>query len=62
MAKNNLASPIFHDETAARQWFEATRWPSGPICPKCGSAKNYPTKKVGVYRCAASTCRRIESK
>ena len=58
MAKNNLANPIFSDETAARQWFEATRWPDGPICPKCGSAKHYATKKAGVYRCAASTCRK----
>jgi transposase-like protein len=58
MAKNNLANPIFSDETAAREWFEAARWPEGPICPKCGSAKHYATKKVGVYRCAAPTCRK----
>ena len=58
MAKNNLANPIFSDETAARQWFEATRWPKGPICPKCGSAKHYATKKAGVYRCAAPACRK----
>jgi transposase-like protein len=58
MAKNNLANPIFSDEAAARQWFEATRWPNGPVCPKCGSAKHYATKRPGVYRCAASTCRR----
>jgi transposase-like protein len=58
MAKNNLANPIFSDETAARQWFEATRWPDGPICPKCGSAKHYGTKKAGVYRCAAPACRK----
>ena len=58
MAKNNLANPIFSDETAARQWFEAARWPEGPICPKCGSAKHYATKKAGVYRCAAPTCRK----
>ncbi len=58
MAKNNLANPIFGDETAARQWFEATRWPEGPICPKCGSAKHYATKKAGLYRCAAPTCRK----
>jgi transposase-like protein len=55
---NTLASPIFHDETAARVWFEKARWPNGPICPKCGSAKHYATKKLGVYRCAASTCRK----
>lgn len=58
MAKNNLANPIFSDETAARQWFEATRWPQGPICPKCGSAKHYATKKPGTYRCGAPTCRK----
>jgi transposase-like protein len=58
MAKNNLANPILSDETAARQWFEATRWPNGPICPKCQSTKHYATKKAGVYRCAASTCRK----
>lgn len=58
MAKNAFADPIFHDETAARAWFEAARWPNGPICPKCKSAKAYPTKKAGVYRCAASTCRK----
>jgi transposase-like protein len=58
MAKNSFSAPIFHDETAARAWFEKTRWPDGPICPKCGSAKHYPTKKAGVYRCAAPTCRK----
>jgi hypothetical protein len=34
MAKNQFAEPHFHDEEAARQWFEAARWPNGPICPK----------------------------
>jgi transposase-like protein len=59
MAKTNqFAEPHFHDENAARAWFEAARWPHGPICPKCRSAKSYPTKKAGVYRCAASTCRK----
>ena len=56
--KNNLANPIFHDETAARQWFEGARWPNGPICPKCKGEKHYATKKAGVYRCAAPTCRK----
>jgi transposase-like protein len=58
MAKNQFAAVHFHDEEVARAWFEAARWPNGPICPKCGSAKAYPTKKAGVYRCAASTCRK----
>ena len=58
MAKNNIANPIFSHETAARGWFEAARWPNGPVCPKCGSAKAYATKKAGVYRCASPTCRK----
>jgi transposase-like protein len=56
--KNKFASPHFHDEEAAQRWFEAARWSNGPICPKCGSAKHYATKKLGRYRCAASTCRK----
>ncbi|MGH9637823.1 MAG: IS1595 family transposase [Candidatus Angelobacter sp.] len=58
MAKNQFAEPHFHDEATARAWFEAARWPNGPICPKCGSAKRYATKKVGVYRCGSPTCRK----
>lgn len=58
MARNTFTDPIFHDETAARVWFEAARWPNGPVCPKCGSAKHYATKKLGRYRCAAPTCRK----
>jgi transposase-like protein len=56
--KNVFAFAYFHDEAAARAWFEAARWPDGPICPKCGSAKHYATKKLGRYRCAAPTCRK----
>lgn len=58
MPKNTLANPIFHDEDAARLWFEKARWPNGPICPKCGSAKHYATKKLGRYRCGNPVCRK----
>ncbi|HUZ32452.1 MAG TPA: IS1595 family transposase [Xanthobacteraceae bacterium] len=58
MSRNQFAESHFHDEAAARAWFEATRWPQGPICPKCKGAKHYATKKPGVYRCAAPTCRK----
>lgn len=58
MAKNQFAEPHFHDEDAARRWFEAARWPEGPICPHCKSAKHYATKKAGRYRCAAPDCRK----
>jgi len=59
MAKKNVfAEKRFHDEDAAREWFEASRWPDGPICPHCGSLKHYATKKVGRYRCGEKECRK----
>jgi transposase-like protein len=48
----------FHDEEAAREWFESARWPSGPTCPHCGSLKHYATKKAGRYRCGEKECRK----
>jgi len=58
MARKGFTAPLFHNETAAREWFEGSRWPNGPICPKCGSAKHYATKKEGRYRCGSPTCRK----
>lgn len=60
MAKkpNTFAAKHFHDEEAARAWFEAARWPSGPNCPRCGSVKHYATKKPGRYRCGEKECRK----
>ncbi len=59
MAKNLFKEPHFHDEDAARAWFEAARWPAGPVCPKCGVIGHaYKTKKAGVYRCAEKACRK----
>ena len=58
MAKNVFAAPHFHDEKAARAWFEAARWPNGPVCPACKGDKPYATKKLGRYRCAAKDCRK----
>jgi transposase-like protein len=58
MGKNTFAAKHFHDEEAARQWFENTRWPSGPNCPSCGTLEPYKTKKAGVYRCKSKECRR----
>jgi transposase-like protein len=33
----DLTDPIFTDERKARAYFEAIRWPHGPICPHCGN-------------------------
>jgi transposase-like protein len=58
MDKNIFSEPRFHNEDAARSWFEAARWPNGPICPHCSGGKHYATKKIGRYRCANKECRR----
>jgi transposase-like protein len=58
MTKNVFAEAHFHDEDAARVWFEKARWPHGPICPRCKSAKHYATKKPGRYRCGNKACRK----
>jgi transposase-like protein len=56
--KNIFKQAHFHDEDAARVWLEAARWPSGAVCPTCGSLKHYATKKAGRYRCGEKECRR----
>lgn len=55
---NTFSDRRFHDEDAARAWFEAARWPNGPVCPHCGSLTKYATKKPGRYRCAEKECRK----
>ena len=56
--KNIFTQPHFHDEEAARMWFESARWPHGLNCPHCGSLKHYATKKAGRYRCGEKECRK----
>lgn len=53
----------FSTEEAARDYFEVSRWPNGPVCPHCGNAEAgrvykvtaNPGKKIrmGLYKCAA---------
>jgi transposase-like protein len=53
---DDLANPIFSDESKAREHFEAVRWPDGPVCPHCGVVGNATQLKgastrPGVYKC-----------
>ena len=58
MTMCKLDEARFHNDTAARQYLEATLWPNGRVCPHCGSVDNsYVTSKAGLYRCAAQECR-----
>src|ERR1700720_3714759 len=52
----DLTNPIFNNETAAWQHFEAVRWPDGPVCPHCGVINSADpiigkTARHGLYRC-----------
>src|SRR6202166_287380 len=58
MDRNIFTEDRFHNEEAARAWFETARWPHGPVCPNCKSANHYATKKIGRYRCANKECRK----
>jgi transposase-like protein len=54
------SEPHFKDEAAARSTLERILWPSGPVCPHCGSIDHaYPQKsRPGVWRCAEAECRK----
>jgi transposase-like protein len=55
---SRFSAPHFHDDTAARSYLEALRWPDGPICPHCGTVNHaYAIKPAGTYRCAEKECR-----
>lgn len=54
-----LSEPHFHDDAAARVYFEKVRWPDGRVCPHCGViGGEYATKRAGRYRCGAKECRK----
>lgn len=49
----NQVSKLTEDE--ARAYFEAIRWPDGPVCPHCGSVEALKlqgrTVRPGLYKC-----------
>jgi transposase-like protein len=49
-----LSAPHFHDEAAAYKELEASLWPHGPVCPRCGGLDRITAVKggrIGLYRC-----------
>jgi transposase-like protein len=49
-----LSASYFHDEAAAFAHLEATLWPSGPVCPRCGGMDRITAVKggrMGLRRC-----------
>jgi len=57
----DMTNPIYSDPEKAREYLEAIRWPSGPVCPHCFSAEQITklsgkSTRPGVYKCNA--CRK----
>lgn len=52
---NDLANPVFSDESKARKWLEAQVWPNGPVCPHCGSVEatrlSGKSHRAGLLQC-----------
>jgi len=54
----NLNDPIFSDEAKAREYFEAIRWPNGPVCVHCGETQRVyrldgTSHRPGLIHCNA---------
>ena len=55
MSKSTISTyQLYPDAEAARLYFEARRWPNGPVCPHCDSGEQITKrggKRTGYYRC-----------
>jgi transposase-like protein len=56
MAHSILDQPHFTDATKAREYLERIRWPSGAICPHCGSVGGHyalqgKAHRPGLWKC-----------
>lgn len=56
----DLTNPIFTDESKAREYLEAVRWPNGPICPHCGSVENITRLEGESHRAGLHQCNNCE--
>jgi transposase-like protein len=68
---SKLTKTAFHSEAAAFEYLEAALWPSGPVCPHCGTIGN-ATKlqttgepvngkrqaRIGLWKCKEKECRK----
>jgi transposase-like protein len=58
VAKSVFDQPQFQTEEAAFAYVEARLWPTGPVCPHCGSVErivrlNGKTTRLGLHKCNA---------
>ena len=53
---SHINNPIFHNEEAARAWFEARVWPNGPFCPHCGETERLTRLHGEAHRAGLIQC------
>ena len=58
----SLTNPIFHNDEAARLYFEAQRWPNGPFCPHCGETENVHRMEGKSHKPGMLYCRECGKK
>lgn len=51
-----LTAARFTDDNAAREHLEAIRWPSGPVCPHCGSTSRQSRLNGKAHRPGVRFC------
>jgi transposase-like protein len=56
----DLTNPIFHNEDAARAYFERLHWPNGPVCPHCGVLNEATVLEGDAHRSGLYKCRACE--
>lgn len=57
-----LNQPHFQDVEKAREYLEALRWPTGPVCPHCGTIGKHwklegASHRPGLWKCSENACR-----
>jgi transposase-like protein len=59
--KLDITAKIYNNEDAARAHLQEQLWPSGPVCPHCGSFNSTPlhgkAHRKGLYQCNEAECR-----
>ncbi len=68
---SKLTKTAFHSEAAAFEYLEATLWPSGVVCPHCGTVGNATRlqtngepvngkrqARIGLWKCKEKECRK----
>lgn len=58
MAESIFNQPHFQNADKAREYLEALRWPTGVVCPHCGTIDGHyklqgKATRPGVYKCGS---------